>query len=89
MFLQILNNHTNDSCIFLKVDNMINERYFTELTKLVLRRHETSKGHNNAIEMHVSTCGMELNEWGKSSQWTLTDSDLPLCSGTIVLPHNR
>ena len=66
--MQILNNNNNDSFIFIKIDNITNGQYFTELTKLVLSRHGAPKGHNNAVEMRVSTCGMEFNEGDKLSK---------------------
>ena len=34
--------------IFLKTDNHIDGRYFAELTKIVLARHEQGKGHCSA-----------------------------------------
>ncbi|GMI26708.1 hypothetical protein TeGR_g10379, partial [Tetraparma gracilis] len=40
--------------IFLKVDNAIKGRYFAELTKRVLSRHEASKGHESLTEMRLS-----------------------------------
>ena len=49
--------------IFLKVDNHIQGRYFAELTKRVLARHEMNKGHASLAEMRLSVYGMERHEW--------------------------
>jgi AMP deaminase len=45
--------------IVLKVDNAIQGRYFAELTKRVLARHEAGKGHESLTEMRLSVYGME------------------------------
>ena len=44
--------------IFIKVDNITNVPYFSELIKLVLIRHEISKGYNSVVEMRVSVHGI-------------------------------
>ena len=44
--------------IFLKTNNHIGGRYFAELLKIVIQRHEASKGHNSACEMRLSIYGM-------------------------------
>mmetsp|Transcript_32368 Transcript_32368/g.56366 ORF Transcript_32368/g.56366 Transcript_32368/m.56366 type:complete len:683 (-) Transcript_32368:444-2492(-) len=75
--------------IFLKTDNHIDGRYFAELTKIVLARHEQAKGHCSAAEMRLSIYGMENNEWEKLAKWVLHDwkgSDFP---GNMISSHNR
>ncbi|GMH47126.1 hypothetical protein TrRE_jg5961, partial [Triparma retinervis] len=59
--------------IFLKVDNAIQGRYFAELTKRVLARHEASKGHESLTEMRLSVYGMERTEWLQNAKWVLRD----------------
>eukprot|EP00549_Striatella_unipunctata_P010597 CAMPEP_0118702700 /NCGR_PEP_ID=MMETSP0800-20121206/18057_1 /TAXON_ID=210618 ORGANISM="Striatella unipunctata, Strain CCMP2910" /NCGR_SAMPLE_ID=MMETSP0800 /ASSEMBLY_ACC=CAM_ASM_000638 /LENGTH=728 /DNA_ID=CAMNT_0006603971 /DNA_START=63 /DNA_END=2249 /DNA_ORIENTATION=- len=75
--------------IFLKVDNVIKGRYFAELTKAVLNRHEKSKGHNSAAELRLSIYGMERREWKQLAIWVMTDwkgGDFP---GPVLSSHNR
>jgi len=62
--------------------------YFAELTKIVLARHEASKGHVSATEMRLSIYGMEREEWLQLAQWVLTDwgGDFP---GPVLSSHNR
>lgn len=75
--------------IFLKVENVIDGRYFAELTKLVLARLEQSKGHNSAAEMRLSIYGMDKSEWYNLAKWVLNDwkgGDHP---GPVLSTHNR
>lgn len=81
--------------IFLKTSNHLQGRYFAELTKIVLARHEASKGHNSAAEMRLSIYGMERDEWLQLAKWVLTkwearngDEDL-FSSGPVLSTHNR
>eukprot|EP00985_Skeletonema_marinoi_P011357 scaffold5397_cov126-Skeletonema_marinoi.AAC.4 len=55
--------------IFLKTDNHIEGRYFAELTKIVLARHEQGKGHSSGAEMRLSIYGMERKEWLQLATW--------------------
>jgi AMP deaminase len=57
--------------IFLKTTNHIGGRFFAELLKIVLNRHETGKGHNSACEMRLSIYGMERHEWKDLADWML------------------
>jgi hypothetical protein len=57
--------------IFLKTTNHIGGRFFAELLKIVLSRHETGKGHNSACEMRLSIYGMERHEWKDLADWML------------------
>lgn len=87
--------------IFLKTNNHIKGRYFAELTKLVLSRHEASKGHNSAAEMRLSIYGMEPNEWLKLAEWVLNPwpdevkddnnnrSYYNIPPGPVLSSHNR
>ncbi len=59
--------------IFLKVDNALEGRYFAELTKTVLARHEASKGHESLTEMRLSVYGMERGEWLQNAKWVMKD----------------
>jgi hypothetical protein len=59
--------------IFLKTTNHIGGRFFAELLKIVLNRHETGKGHNSACEMRLSIYGMERHEWKDLADWMLHD----------------
>jgi hypothetical protein len=59
--------------IFLKTTNHIGGRFFAELLKIVLNRHETGKGHNSACEMRLSIYGMERHEWKDLADWMLND----------------
>ena len=75
--------------IFLKTTNHIEGRYFAELLKIVLNRHETGKGHNSACEMRLSIYGMERHEWKDLADWMLKDwkgTDFP---GPVISTHNR
>ena len=67
--------------IFLKTDNQIQGRYFAELAKIVLARHEQSKGHASATEMRLSVYGMEHDEWDKLARWVLRHG--------VLSTHNR
>eukprot|EP00536_Pseudo-nitzschia_multiseries_P004125 jgi/Psemu1/187339/e_gw1.67.169.1 len=75
--------------IFLKSNNHIGGRYFAELLKVVLNRHETSKGHVSGLELRLSIYGMERNEWDDLADWMLKDwkgGDFP---GPLVSDSNR
>jgi AMP deaminase len=74
--------------IFLKTTNEIEGRFFAELLKIVLNRHETSKGHTSACEMRLSIYGMERHEWKDLADWMLKDwgGDFP---GPVISSHNR
>ena len=74
--------------IFLKVDNHIDGRYFAELTKIVLARHEQSKGHKSGAEMRLSIYGMERKEWLQLAKWVLRDWQGDF-SGNMISSHNR
>jgi AMP deaminase len=63
--------------IFLKTTNEMHGRYFAELLKHVLSRHEQNKGHNSACEMRLSIYGMERHEWYDLACWLLTEWDHP------------
>jgi len=75
--------------IFLKTDNHIDGRYFAELTKIVLARHEQGKGHCSAAEMRLSIYGMENNEWEKLAKWVLRDWEGGDFPGNMISSHNR
>mmetsp|Transcript_14427 Transcript_14427/g.31273 ORF Transcript_14427/g.31273 Transcript_14427/m.31273 type:complete len:778 (-) Transcript_14427:251-2584(-) len=75
--------------IFLKSDNKIDGRYFAELTKIVLARHEQGKGHCSAAEMRLSIYGMESNEWEKLAKWVLRDWEGGDFPGNMISSHNR
>jgi AMP deaminase len=75
--------------IFLKSTNSNDGRYFAELLKMVLNRHEKSMGHNSACEMRLSIYGMERHEWKDLSTWLLRDWAHPDCPGNMMSTHNR
>ena len=75
--------------IFLKTENRIGGRYFAELLKIVLNRHEISKGHNSACEMSLSIYGMERNEWYDLAVWMMTDWKHPDFPGNMISSDNR
>lgn len=75
--------------IFLKTDNRIDGRYFAELTKIVLARHEQAKGHASAAEMRLSIYGMEADEWLKLARWVLRDWEGGARPGNVLSSHNR
>ena len=74
--------------IFLKTSNHMGGRYFAELMKLVLSRHEFGKGHNSAAEMRLSIYGMERHEWNDLAAWMMNDwgGEFP---GPVVSTNNR
>lgn len=74
--------------IFLKVENVLEGRYFAELTKIVCKRLEQSRGHKSAAEMRLSIYGMERNEWLQLAKWVLRDwsGEIP---GPVLSTHNR
>lgn len=75
--------------IFLKVENVIEGRYFAELTKSVFKRLEQSKGHNSAAEMRLSIYGMERHEWFNLAKWVLRDWENKDYPGPVLSTHNR
>jgi AMP deaminase len=75
--------------IFLKTTNYMGGRYFAELIKLVLSRHEESKGHNSAAEMRLSIYGMERHEWLDLAKWVLHDWEGGDFPGPVLSSHNR
>lgn len=75
--------------IFLKSQNHINGRFFAELLKIVLSRHENSKGHNSAAEMRLSIYGMERHEWLDLAKWLLTDWKSKDFPGNMMSTDNR
>jgi len=75
--------------IFLKTNNHIEGRYFAELTKIVLARHEQAKGHASAAEMRLSIYGMEGDEWLKLARWVLRDWTGGVLPGNMISTHNR
>ena len=75
--------------IFLKTTNAIQGRYFAELLKIVIDRHEKSKGHTSACEMRLSIYGMERHEWYDLACWVLRDWDIPDFPGNMLSTHNR
>jgi AMP deaminase len=74
--------------IFLKTTNHMGGRYFAELMKLVLSRHEESKGHKSGAEMRLSIYGMEAHEWQDLAEWMLKDwgGEFP---GPVISQNNR
>lgn len=75
--------------IFLKTTNHMGGRYFAELLKIVLDRHEKSKGHNSACEMRLSVYGMERHEFYDLSKWLLRDWKHPDFPGRMISTNNR
>ena len=75
--------------IFLKTDNHIDGRYFAELTKIVLARHEQGKGHKSGAEMRLSIYGMERKEWLQLAKWVLRDWETGAFPGNMLSSHNR
>lgn len=75
--------------IFLKTTNHNGGRYFAELLKIVIDRHEKSKGHTSACEMRLSIYGMEDHEWLDLAKWVLKDWDNPDFPGPMLSPNNR
>lgn len=75
--------------IFLKTDNHIEGRFFAELTKIVLARHEQGKGHKSGAEMRLSIYGMERKEWLQLAKWVLRDWQTKDFPGNMLSSHNR
>lgn len=77
--------------IFLKTNNHMQGRYFAELLKIVLQRHEMSKGHNSACEMRLSIYGMERHEWFDLACWMMQDwpETEDTKGGNMISPNNR
>jgi AMP deaminase len=74
--------------IFLKTSNSMGGRYFAELMKLVLNRHEEAKGHTSAAEMRLSIYGMERHEWKDLATWMTRDWG-GVFPGPVVSTNNR
>jgi len=75
--------------IFLKSNNYIEGRYFAELLKVVLNRHEASKGHVSGVELRLSIYGMERHEWDDLAEWLLKDWQGGEFSGPLLTASNR
>ncbi len=75
--------------IFLKSKNHIGGRYFAELLKIVLNRHELSKGHVSGVELRLSIYGMERHEWDDLAEWMLKDWEGGAFPGPVVSKSNR
>jgi AMP deaminase len=75
--------------IFLKVENVMEGRYFAELTKTVFARLEQSKGHKSAAEMRLSIYGMESHEWYNLAKWVLRHWEGGEKPGPVLSTHNR
>eukprot|EP00531_Pseudo-nitzschia_arenysensis_P009536 CAMPEP_0116144240 /NCGR_PEP_ID=MMETSP0329-20121206/15900_1 /TAXON_ID=697910 /ORGANISM="Pseudo-nitzschia arenysensis, Strain B593" /LENGTH=716 /DNA_ID=CAMNT_0003639657 /DNA_START=105 /DNA_END=2255 /DNA_ORIENTATION=+ len=75
--------------IFLKSNNHIEGRYFAELLKIVLNRHELSKGHVSGVELRLSIYGMERHEWDDLAEWMLKDWEGGVFPGPVVSKSNR
>ena len=75
--------------IFLKSNNYIGGRYFAELLKIVLMRHELSKGHVSGVELRLSIYGMERHEWDYLAEWMLKDWEGGVFPGPVVSKSNR
>lgn len=75
--------------IFLKSNNYIGGRYFAELLKIVLNRHELSKGHVSGVELRLSIYGMERHEWDDLADWMLKDWEGGVFPGPLVSKSNR
>lgn len=75
--------------IFLKTENHIAGRYFAELLKIVVDRHEKAKGHTSACEMRLSIYGMGRSEWRDLAKWVLREWDSEDFPGPMVSTHNR
>jgi AMP deaminase len=75
--------------IFLKTNNHIGGRYFAELLKIVLNRHEVSKGHVSGVELRLSIYGMERHEWDDLADWMLKDWEGGDFPGPLVSKSNR
>jgi len=75
--------------IFLKSNNHIGGRYFAELLKIVLNRHESSKGHASGVELRLSIYGMERHEWDDLAEWMLRDWEGGDFPGPLVSKSNR
>ena len=65
------------------------DRYFAELTKLVLSRYEAGKGHNSGAELRLSIYGMERKEWLNLAKWILRDWEGGRFPGPVLSSHNR
>lgn len=75
--------------IFFKSANHIGGRYFAELLKIVLNRHELSKGHVSGVEMRLSIYGMERHEWDDLAEWMLKDWEGGDFPGPVLSKSNR
>lgn len=75
--------------IFFKSSNHIGGRYFAELLKIVLNRHEVSKGHVSGVELRLSIYGMERHEWDDLAEWMLKDWEGGEFPGPVISKSNR
>lgn len=75
--------------IFLKTKNHVEGRYFAELLKGVMHRHEKSKGHQSTAELRLSIYGMERQEWLDLAKWMLKDWKSGEKDGPVLSSHNR
>jgi len=75
--------------IFLKTTNHIGGRYFAELLKGVMYRHEKSKGHQAALELRLSIYGIERHEWIDLAKWMLHNWEGVGKVGPVLSSHNR
>ncbi|KAF8843329.1 AMP deaminase [Paxillus ammoniavirescens] len=57
--------------IFLKIDNLIDGRYFAELTREVITDLEQSKYQN--CEWRVSIYGRSVDEWDNVAKWVINN----------------
>ncbi|KIJ06736.1 hypothetical protein PAXINDRAFT_103249, partial [Paxillus involutus ATCC 200175] len=57
--------------IFLKIDNLIDGRYFAELTREVITDLEQSKYQN--CEWRVSIYGRSVDEWDNIAKWVINN----------------
>ena len=100
--LSLTDNHIDGRCVSSRGMNYVSvcgishiivtssfPRYFAELTKIVLARHEQAKGHCSAAEMRLSIYGMENNEWEKLAKWVLRDWKGSNFPGNMISSHNR
>lgn len=75
--------------IFLKTTNHMGGRYFAEIIKGVLDRHEKAKGHCSAVELRLSIYGMERHEWADLAKWVVKDWPGGPKPGPVLSSHNR
>jgi AMP deaminase len=76
------------NCVYFHA-HIVCPRYFAELTKIVLARHEQNKGHTSAAEMRLSVYGMERKEWLQLAKWVLRDWEGGIYPGNMLSSRNR